>query len=275
MFDLIIGSLLVFSWINCFLYALELAAVVYYFRKYGRDSLTLKGAVGACLVLDTLCTIANNVGVYRYTVTNWGVEAYLSQQEWPIPLYLICTGLVAAIVQSFLIIRYKNLSGNLIVCAPLFVLMLASLAGSLATGIMIIRASSLSARAALKIPVIIWFTLSAALDCSISGLLIWCLRSGKTQYKSSQIERLTSVTVQTGSMTAIVALVILAVYLDNPQGNVATGFGQCLGRLYTISMMWNLIIRKSIEEPKTPADTEAASQADDESTQDDKKVSSA
>lgn len=251
MYDIIIGALLVSSWINSMLYMLEITQTYRYFSLFfKKDPVGLQLVVASCFILDTVTTVANHIGVYKYTITNWGVVEYLSQQEWQIPLYLICTGIVAAIVQSFLTWRYYNLSKQMLVCIPLLLLMLASLAGSLATAIMIIHASSLKNRATLKIPVIIWFVVSSFVDCALAALLIFHLRSARTGFRSTKslINRLSSVALQSGTYTSALAILTLVLYLDKPEGNTGTGCGQCLGRVYTLTLLHNLLIRKNIRD---------------------------
>lgn len=251
MYDIVIGALLVSSWANSMLYMLEITQTYKYFSLFRKkDAFPLQAVVASCFLLDTVCTVANHIGVYKYTITNWGVVEYLAQQEWQIPLYLICTGLVAAIVQSFLTWRFYSLSKQWLICLPLLLMMLASLAGSLATAIMIILASSLKNRETLKIPVIIWFVVSTVVDCSLAVLLIYHLQSARTGFRTTKslINRLSSVALQSGTYTSALALLTLILYLDKPEGNTGTGCGQCLGRVYTLTLLHNLLVRQNIRD---------------------------
>ncbi|KAJ7244839.1 hypothetical protein C8J57DRAFT_1242504 [Mycena rebaudengoi] len=79
--DTVVGPLLVGTWANSGLYAVELSQVAYYFTHFPKDSLMLKLFVGAVLIADTTSMIANYACVYLYSVTHWGEIPYLATQN--------------------------------------------------------------------------------------------------------------------------------------------------------------------------------------------------
>lgn len=61
----------------------------------------------------------------------------------------------------------------------------------------------------------------------------------------SQLGKLTSVAMETGAMTSLYGLLALACFLAQPHSNVDIGIIGCLGRLYTLTLLYNLHLRSS------------------------------
>lgn len=72
----------------------------------------LRGAVVSALVIDTVGTLSNSVGVYNITIKHFGREEVFLTQGPEIPLYCITAGLSGLICQSYLTWRFYRLSKN-------------------------------------------------------------------------------------------------------------------------------------------------------------------
>lgn len=93
----------------------------------------------------------------------------------------------------------------------------------------------------------VWLTSSAAADVLIAAVLIFHLnRVRKTAARfeqsalSSNLKRLIRVAVETGSVTSAGAVIIVSIYLANPEENVSTGLCFGLGRAYSLTLLMNL-----------------------------------
>ncbi|KAK7472350.1 hypothetical protein VKT23_000467 [Stygiomarasmius scandens] len=250
MLDRIIGALMIGTWMNSMLYMLEITQVVRYFQTFPKDTVGLKIVVALLFIIDTTATLCQYIGVYLYAVTHFGDFVYASASYWPIPVYLISSGIGGFIVQTFLTYRFWVLS-RIITLAILFELViLTMLAGATASAVMVARTSSYSDRGIVRIPVMLWLVSSAFGDGIIALGLIWRLRNVKTPFAdtASVIKRLTYTTIQTGSSTAIIAIIVLALYLHQPGDNVCTAIGWCLGRVYTLTLVHNLNTRTRFRE---------------------------
>ncbi|KAJ7223511.1 hypothetical protein GGX14DRAFT_540280, partial [Mycena pura] len=105
--DTITGALLVGTWANSLLYAVEITQALYYFRHFQHDDWTLRTLVAVALFIDTVSTLGDYACVYLYTITHAGDPVYLIHGDlWPLPLHIFTTAIVAILVQSFLIRRY-------------------------------------------------------------------------------------------------------------------------------------------------------------------------
>ncbi|THH14137.1 hypothetical protein EW146_g6164 [Bondarzewia mesenterica] len=93
-----------------------------------------------------------------------------------------------------------------------------------------------------KIPVIIWLTVSALVDTSITLVLTWHLRKHKGSFKGSNdiLDRIVRLTVQTGLITSVWAIVDLGVFLVKWPIHSHLAFNFPLAKLYSNSLLSSL-----------------------------------
>ncbi|KAJ6566662.1 hypothetical protein B0H19DRAFT_1257857 [Mycena capillaripes] len=258
--DIILGALLVGTWANSLLYTVEIMQAAYYYRHFKRDNWMLKLLVSSAIAIDSVSMMANYAAVYLYTITHWGDLAYLQNQYWaspsPEPLYVYTTGVVAALAQSFLTIRYWLLTGNKSITLALFFFTTVAIAGAFATATTLAISPGYKDRGKIVIPGTTWLVAEAVTDISISLALLLELRKVKSSFKETRslVNRLMAHTIQTGAAGATIALAVLVSFLANNQSNVPTGIAYCLGRVYCITMLLNLNLRKPEKSSKgTPS----------------------
>lgn len=101
------------TWLNSMLVSLEILLMYQYFnRNTGFSALKAGMIVSHCglphayftklsfeihlrqglLVVDLTSTISDYACVWMYSIAHWGDEAFLANQYWPIPVYLVTTG---------------------------------------------------------------------------------------------------------------------------------------------------------------------------------------
>ncbi|KAF7343981.1 hypothetical protein MVEN_01687300 [Mycena venus] len=245
--DTVTGALLIGTWANSLLYMLELIQGVYYFRHFKHDDWTLKTLVTVVLLIDTVSTIGDYICVYLYTITHAGDPIYLAAVHWPIPLYGFTTAIVAILVQSFLIIRYWRFTQNTMIAIFLFFSGIGAFASMFANSVMLTFYSSLEDRKKLKISVAFWLVTEVNVDLGIAVALLWELRKarGIKIETRSLLDRLTAVTIQSGGAAATLAVAALISYYINEESNVPVSFLYPLGRVYVVTLLSNLNIRKS------------------------------
>ncbi|KAJ7881789.1 hypothetical protein B0H14DRAFT_3433824 [Mycena olivaceomarginata] len=108
----ITGCLLVATWASSLLYMSEVYQGLYYFRHFKKDDWKFKALVTVALLIDTVSIVSNYSCVYLYTITHAGDLEYLSNGHWPLTLYAFTTGVLGALVQSFLVFRYWRFTQN-------------------------------------------------------------------------------------------------------------------------------------------------------------------
>ncbi|KAJ6476616.1 hypothetical protein DFH09DRAFT_1379514 [Mycena vulgaris] len=247
MYDKVIGALMVGSWANSSLYIIELMQAYQYYTNYSADHYYIKLTIALCLAVDTLSIAANYGGVYLYSVVHWGDAAYVQNEYWPIYVYCLSTGFTAFVVQSFLIFRYLRATRGYITSVLLFMTSSAALVGAVVTAAIVMQYTTYAQRNHVVAPVTIWLVASASADIALAVTLVWQLRQMQSSFKSTRsiISRLIRSSVQTGTITSIFATIVLITYLTDKESNVTVGIGFCLGRVYTLTFLYNLNNRQS------------------------------
>ncbi|KAM0746667.1 hypothetical protein T439DRAFT_318418 [Meredithblackwellia eburnea MCA 4105] len=256
-----LGSFLVGTWVNSTLWALEVIQVWRWHKYFPNDNRWLKAAVLCAFASDTIHTITNYCLVYFYTITHWGDQTILSAIHFGITSYFICTGITGFIVQAFLVYRASGLIQQALlrvaVAVTLGSIVLLSFGATLWEGHMTTKDLHTISKAEYMNPATIWLSTAAGADILISGTLLVQLaivkkrhdtltEGGKIGSSSWVLRKLIQVTLETGSVTAAMALVVLVSYLADSASNVCFGLGFTLGRFYTLSMLYSLLLRKDL-----------------------------
>ncbi|KAF8175614.1 hypothetical protein K438DRAFT_1979517 [Mycena galopus ATCC 62051] len=245
--DITLGALLVGTWANSILYTIEVIQTAYYYRNFKHDRWMLKLLVSSAIAIDSVSMIANYASVYLYTITHWGDLAYMENQYWPYPLYVFTTGVVAALVQSFLATRYWRLTQNRFITLTLFLFIMAAIGGAFASALTLAIFPGYKDREKVLIPATSWLIAEAVTDISIASALLWEFWKVRFALKENRglLNRLVVQTVRTGTTGATIALAVLIAFLGNHETNVSTGIAYCLGRVYCITMLSNLNRRET------------------------------
>ncbi|KAH9855621.1 hypothetical protein C2E23DRAFT_882996 [Lenzites betulinus] len=243
--DQSLGALLIGTWFNAMLYMLEITQMIKYYRTFPKDRFAFKLMVAFSFLVDTLGTANNCACVYLYTITNWGNGQFLLVQGWTIPTYLALSGLSAFICQLFLCWRFFNFSKNYFVTPFLVATTFVAFIGSDINADTVVKFPKYEQRDHNIKTVTIWLVASAAADICIAAALVWTLRGIKSSFSGTKslVRRLTFSAIQTGCATSLLAVICLIFYRINTESNITVGFGFCLGRAYTLTMLFNLNTR--------------------------------
>ncbi|KAJ6460601.1 hypothetical protein C8R45DRAFT_1180069 [Mycena sanguinolenta] len=229
------------------LYMFEITQGFYYFQNFEQDNWKHKTLVTLALLVDTLSFVSGYITVYLYTITHAGDLEYLYSFHWPTPIYGFTTGVLAVLVQAFLVFRYWRFTQHTLISLVLSVAIIVSFCSVFICNLMLMLHTSLADRPKVKIPVTLWLVTEGVVDAGIASVLLWEFRKARGTLKETQsvLDRLTAVTIQSGAAAATVAGAALMAYLINPKTNVPGGILFLLGRVYVITLLSNLNIRKS------------------------------
>ncbi|KAF8143613.1 hypothetical protein K438DRAFT_2029537 [Mycena galopus ATCC 62051] len=262
--DTFTGCLLVGTWANSLLYMFEISQIWYYFQNFKQDDWKFKTLVTTALVVDTLGMVGDYICVYLYTITHAGNcqnglpplmaqrmlagdAEYLFSMHWPIPLYVLDTGVLAVMAQAFLVFRYWCFTRNTLIALFLCFGIIISFSGALTGGLMATLYTSLADRPKFKIPVALWMVTELAVNTGIASALLWEFRKAREILTETRraLDQLRAITIQSGAAAATIAGASLIAYYLKPESNVAVGVSYPLGRVYVITLLSNLNIRKS------------------------------
>ncbi|KAJ7924138.1 hypothetical protein B0H13DRAFT_2581205 [Mycena leptocephala] len=239
--DKITGALLIGTWASSLLYMAELIQAVYYFRNF-KDDWKLKTLVAVTFAIDTISAIGDDIG---YTISHAGDLGYISKQNWTVPLYIFSTYIIAFLVQSFLVHRYWRFTHNTVLSLLLFVFIIAALGVALASGFIIVLFPALEDRRKVLVSGTISLIFQVFVDVSIAALLVWELWRAKESLLDNQQhpQPVGGANSPDWDAIAAIAIVTLIAFLIDDESNIPVGIMFCGGRVYTLSMLFNLNVR--------------------------------
>ncbi|KAF8153545.1 hypothetical protein K438DRAFT_1778286 [Mycena galopus ATCC 62051] len=216
--DTLTGCILLGTWAGSLLYMIEIIQSVYYFRHFEHDDWKCKTLVMVALVVDGISLVGGYICVYEYTITHAGDLEYLTTLHWlaatakPIPLCTFATGVLAVLVQGFLVLRYWRFTQKRVVALFLSLGIIISFGSVFTCGLMLTLYPSFEDRQKLRIPMALWLLTEVVVDAGIASVLLWEFRKAReilTDTRSlgtdSALDRLTAVTIRSGAAAATLA----------------------------------------------------------------------
>ncbi|KAJ7160212.1 hypothetical protein C8R46DRAFT_364804 [Mycena filopes] len=184
------GVDLITSWFCALLAGVGLTQAVRYFPKFPND-IQFKKCLVALVLFPLFLEVAMQcTASYISVVTNWGNPTAFTVVIWPCAGGILCTSVVAFIVDQFLIHRFYGLSKNIWVAIILSLFNLVSFV----MGLIIVqffaskvgRTISLAELHDTVTPVTtVLSIMSVVTDVTITASLVWTLRGMKTSFKTT------------------------------------------------------------------------------------------
>lgn len=235
------GPMLIGIIFNVLLYGIMITQVYLYYTTYKRDRLWMKLLVLAVFVADTINTLFDVWYLYESVITHFDDPPFLATANWRFATDPVMTGIIELMVQLFFSWRIWALTKNLVVVIIVVLLSLTAGICAIVTTYEITIIPEFVRFQEFKNIVIVWLVCASAADIIITSVLVWYLRKHKTGFKSSDlmVDRIIRVTVQTGLLTSMLAIVDLIVYLADPTGtHLMLNFPLC--KLYSNSLISSL-----------------------------------
>ncbi|KAJ6455905.1 hypothetical protein C8R47DRAFT_1328847 [Mycena vitilis] len=244
--DPIIGALLLGTWGASILTGVVIVQAYTYFTSFPDDPLHRKALVSLVLALCAAALAADYATTYYPAVTFWGQIEGLTTIFWSLPMASFVNTLIACIVNSYLIFRLYTLTKNIWVMLTLYALLTLALGGQLIVFILLLRKTDITERHTETIGAIIDFIAMATVDLLTAGGLIWKLRTMRSTFAPTNtfLNRVMLGAIQTGSVTAVCSLLILATFLNNPDSDVSTFFMFQFAPLYSLTLLFNFNLRR-------------------------------
>ncbi|TRM61698.1 hypothetical protein BD626DRAFT_548877 [Schizophyllum amplum] len=245
------GALVTGIWMQQLLLGYILAQMIDYYRRYYKtDGGFNKFVVTSLLVLNIFVGGTDFHVLYRCTVLHYGDYEFFDLQDWTMSTEPGWTAVIGLISQLFFLNRCQNIVRSKIVtgvfscvsgsgyysCLRLIanVLMpvvLFSLGSGLAVSGSFIVNKRFSLLGKFTTPIILWLTSTASADIAIAVVL------------HGIITRLVTLSMETSTTTALVALLNLVLYLplQDTAYHLLPQFSMC--RVYTITVLATLLGR--------------------------------
>ncbi|KAJ7661340.1 hypothetical protein DFH06DRAFT_1399165 [Mycena polygramma] len=244
--DQLLGALLLGTWLASILYGMVVMEAFKYFTLCSDDSWSRKSLMIVTLAFCTAALIGDYGTAYFPTVTFWGDVQALVTVFWPLPLSSFANTVLASVVDCYLVYRLYTLSKNIWSTLFLYALILLALGGYLVVFVLLATGRSITHRPTLTIGAVINFTSVAVVDVLTAAGLIWKLRTMRSSFPQTNtfLNRVMTGALQTGSLTAVCSLLILATFLNNPDTDISTFFMFQFGPLYTLTLLFNFNLRR-------------------------------
>ncbi|KAH9933211.1 uncharacterized protein BXZ73DRAFT_101173 [Epithele typhae] len=220
---------------NILLYGIMVTQTYIYFTTFKQDRTWIKAFVGLLFLCDTVNSAFDIAFLYIALINNFGNVSALTTASWVFATDAVMTAIIGSLVQLFFAWRVKVLTNN-----TLAVVVITGFGGT-GTTIATRMIPEFVQFQRFKVIVIIWLVSSAMADCLITFVLVRYLRGHKTGFGQTDdfVDKIIRITVQTGLITAVWAIVDLVVYLVNPTG-LHLMFNLPLAKLYTNTLMSTL-----------------------------------
>lgn len=240
------GALVTGIWMQQLLLGYILAQMIDYYRRYYKtDGGFNKFVVTSLLVLNIFVGGTDFHVLYRCTVLHYGDYEFFDLQDWTMSTEPGWTAVIGLISQLFFLNRCQNIVRSKIVTGVLFLLVLFSLGSGLAVSGSFIVNKRFSLLGKFTTPIILWLTSTASADIAIAVVLAWELVRSRTGFRKTDaiITRLVTLSMETSTTTALVALLNLVLYLplQDTAYHLLPQFSMC--RVYTITVLATLLGR--------------------------------
>ncbi|KAH8827468.1 hypothetical protein DL96DRAFT_1250891 [Flagelloscypha sp. PMI_526] len=247
-FDLTLGALLLGCSFNVYLYGLASFQYVSYATLGFDDPIWLRALVAILFAIDTSQTIIELYGLWHLGVENYANPSVLTNVFWFWPFCGMSLTFSAVIVQGFFIHRLRGLTKQVWLCGFLMVLV----AGAWLTGVITSTKSALLVDVTEFGPLIplvtAWLAIDAGADIIITVTLsraLWRSKTGMAE-TNTIIHRCIRAAVQSGLFPSVFAFASLLSFILWTDTYLYMIFGLPLGRIYSNSFLYTLIIRKEL-----------------------------
>ncbi|KAF9460011.1 hypothetical protein BDZ94DRAFT_1266893 [Collybia nuda] len=253
------GPLLLGYILSWYLYGSLSVQVYYYYLAFPKDRPVLKGLVYGVLLIETTQSIFVVHDLFKIFASGYGNIVELRDPQFTWIIAPVMTGVVSCTVQAYFAHRIQIISGSKI--PGFIILLLAFMQGicAIISGVQVHLGNDLTAvQAEALVSTTIWLVGSALCDVIISVFMVYFLSRRTTGFKETQVlvTRIMRLTIETGSLTATVAIIDVVLFLTFPEYSYHVAPALILGKLYSNTLVTSLNSRMVITDSRnnTPAD---------------------
>ncbi|KZT25857.1 hypothetical protein NEOLEDRAFT_279948 [Neolentinus lepideus HHB14362 ss-1] len=241
--NLLVGPQLFGFLFNWGLFGVLSVQVYLYYLYFPGDNRRLKALVYGLYIFETAQTALATSDAVKWLVTGWGRPEALQKiyTSWlNVP---VMGGMISATVQLFFCWRIWILSNSIYLPIVIALVALVSGTAGVASGIMLRRLDDISEISTLTPPTSVWLTCSALADVLIAIAMTYLLTRAKVGLRRTDrlINRLVRLTIETGMVTALWAVVDVILFNAFKHNNLHMCPATTLAKLYsnTLLVMFN------------------------------------
>ncbi|KAF9039538.1 hypothetical protein BDZ89DRAFT_945376, partial [Hymenopellis radicata] len=225
--------------LNCGLYGALCVQVYLYYISFPHDHSRSKAVVYSLFVIETAQVIMNISDVFDLFAVGYGDLDTLDQIHLSWLAVPVLTGLVSFIVQCFYGHRIYLLTERCWIPSAIALLAFTQFTAAVTGGIQVYLKGRFSQIESARTASTVWLAGSAACDVVIAIAMTHHLVSADTGFKSTHLilTKIIRLVVETGSVTASVAVLDLILFLVFPHATYHTVPAQCLAKIYSNAVL--------------------------------------
>ncbi|KAK0454046.1 uncharacterized protein EV420DRAFT_617008 [Desarmillaria tabescens] len=214
--------------------------VYMYYLAFTKEKASLRCLVYGLFTIEAIQTALITYELFRAFATNYGNIAAFSnpQVSWlAVPIF---SGIVSGAVQIYFAHRISILSGSRIIGLIIAILAVTQGTSSIVAGAQARTVGDVShLQEKTDVGTTIWLAGSALCDVLIAVSMTYFLSRFDTKYKETQavISKFIRLTIETGTMTATVAVIDLILFLVFPRKNFHITPALVLAKLYSNTLL--------------------------------------
>ncbi|KAF8519875.1 hypothetical protein BU17DRAFT_89450 [Hysterangium stoloniferum] len=243
--ELLFGPMLIGTYANAILYGIMLVQIFVYFQSYKNDATWIRRFIMYLLIVETINTGFDIAMMYQPLVLEYATPA--ATKFFPLGLYAepVVTVAISTPVQIFIAWRIRLISQSTLLALIICFFSIISLGGAvwLTHTISVVRV--FARKPELHWPAVMWLVATAVVDVLITISLTVSLSRRKTGYTGTDnaIRKIIRLTVQTGLITALFAILDVVCFLVLPHSAINFAWDFPLSKLYTNALMSSLNAR--------------------------------
>uniref|UniRef100_V5EWD4 DUF6534 domain-containing protein n=2 Tax=Kalmanozyma brasiliensis (strain GHG001) TaxID=1365824 RepID=V5EWD4_KALBG len=245
--DLSLGCMYIGVMLNVWLYGFSIVQAYIYYVNFKNDKPLMRYFVLFLVIADSINAVFDQVFMYQYLVSNFGNLVYATKSNRAFAADPVMTGIIAFSTQLFFAWRVYKLMHSKIMPALIATGAAVSLLSAIGTTVGVEIVLFFQEFQKFQVVVILWLGFAALTDVLITGSLVWTLNKSRTGFAGTDdvITKLIRMTLQTGALTTVFAIVDLVLFLTSTT-TLHLVFNLPLAKLYVNSLLSTLNARVTI-----------------------------
>ncbi|KAJ7798237.1 hypothetical protein B0H14DRAFT_38530 [Mycena olivaceomarginata] len=216
--DLFFGPMLIGVLLNTLLYGALVTQMFAYYQRFTNDSPFTRYFILYLFIVETANLVIECGIIYEPLIIRYGTKAAVTVSPRLLPGDSILISIVSAPIQLFAAWRISIITRSFILPGFIAVVSIGSFAAGINMAVKVFLNPEFQEFGSFIAAATVWLALSAVCDVVIAVGMTYALYTRKTGFSTvdGQINRIIRLTLETGSLTAIAALLDVTFFLVFP-----------------------------------------------------------
>jgi len=254
--DLFFGPMLIGVLLNTLLYGALVTQMLAYYQRFTNDSPFTRYLILYLFIVETANLVIECGIIYEPLIIRYGTKAAVTVSPKLLPGDSILISIVSAPIQLFAAWRISVITGSFILPGIIALVSIGSSAAGINMSVKVFLNPEFQEFGSFIAAATVWLALSAVCDVVIAVGMTYALYTRKTGFSTvdGQVNRIIRLTLETGSLTAIAALLDVTFFLVFPQTSINFIVDFPLSSLYALSVLAMLNSRDRTKSAESEAE---------------------